>query len=267
MEAIIRQVLGARRRSTLIWCLAPSAYIVLVTAVYKSFLTANASAVNHAFAQLPAMLRSFIQIQGDFFSPVGFLSSEPYYVILPLVLIALAVVLGSSLVAQEERDHTIELLLSRPISRGRLLLAKGLGGVVVLALANIVIGLVVSVCTKIFGLDGIGFASIWLAQLMLFLLALIFGTLSFALTAIGGAVRQAAVGGAALIAVTSYILTSLEGTVHWLTWPARLLPYHYYSPHALLSGNFGGRIALSYAVVIVLLAVLAWLGFARRDIG
>lgn len=266
MRAIIWQVLKARRRSILAWSLAPSAYIVLVCAVYNSFLSANSGAVSRAFAQLPATVKSFVQIQGDFFSPVGFLSSEPYYLILPLVLIAFGVAIGSSLLAREEQNHTIELLLARPISRGKLLLAKGLSGLMLLLVVNIVIGLVVSICIKAFGLNGVSGASVWLAQFMLFLLAAIFGSLSFAITAAGNQVRQAAVGGAALLAVTGYILTSLEGSIHWLAWPARLLPYHYFDPRALLSGDFSSLTALCFALVVILLAGLAWFTFSRRDV-
>lgn len=266
MITSIRQILASRRISLIAWCVAPSAYMLLVTAVFNSFLTPNAAQINKAFAGLPTTIRSFIQIQGDFLSPIGFLSSEPYYVILPLVMIALGITLGSSLIRKEEDSHTLELLLSRPVSRGRLLLAKVFGGTTILVLVSVVVALVVTITTRIFGLD-VSVGHIWLAQVMLLLLGLIFASLSFMLTSVSRRTAGAAIGVSALLAVGGYILASLADSVHWLQWPAKLLPYHYYVPRNLLSGHFDWIVAISYLAVSVVLTFIAYLGFRRRDVG
>lgn len=265
MKSIITNVLKSRRFNIIGFSAGSSAYIILVTSVYKNYLTTNTHGLGQSIQQLPSTLRSFISIKGDFTSPVGFLSSEPYYVILPIVLIILSIVLGSSLLAREEQNHTLELILARPVSRGRLLAGKAAGGFVVLLAVNTVAALAMIIFTRAFGID-ISVAALVKVHVMLFLLALIFGALALALAAAGRAAQRTGTAVAALLALGGYILTSLEGTVTWLRWPAKLLPYHYFDPSDILSGNFPWRAALGFIIVIVILGVFAWASFRRRDI-
>lgn len=191
MKPIIAKVLKTNRLKMLGWSLGASAYIILVTSVYKTYLTTNSNGLSQSIQQLPSTLRSFISIKGDFTSPVGFLSSEPYFVILPIVLIILAIVLGSSLLAREEQNHTLELLLARPVSRGCVLAGKATGGFFVLLTVNVAAALVMIIFTRVFSID-ISISALLEAHVMLFLLALLFGALALALTAAGRAANERA---------------------------------------------------------------------------
>lgn len=266
MTPLIFWELRQRRFSVLAWSLGSVFYLLLVTSVYQSFLRSSGSGLGKSIEQLPDTLRSFISIGGDFTTPAGFLSSEPYYVLLPIILIALAISLGSTLLSREERAGTLELLLARPLGRGHLLLSKALSGFIILFVVDTVLALAAAVFTKIFNLD-ISVGSLLAAHLMLLLLALIFGALAFAISALGRIVRVSSVGLSALLALAGYILSSLENVVSWLRWPAKLLPYHYYQPSHILRGSFDKNAALGYVIVVVVLGVVAWLGFRRRDIG
>lgn len=266
MNAITAQVLKFRRWSTLWWSLGASLYILLVNSVYQNFLTSQQNNVSQTLQQLPDTLRSFVSIKSDFMTPAGFLSSEPYYVLLPIIFIILAIGLGGSLLASEERGATLELLLARPVSRSRLLLQKALGGLIILVLVGVITGVVMTVTTRLFDMD-ISIAYLWEAQLMLLLLATLFGTLAFMLTALGRSARKTSFGITALLALGGYVLTSLEQQVEWLRWPARLLPYHYYNPSDTLTGSFDWKVAIGYIVVILVLGCIAWSSFRHRDIG
>jgi ABC-2 type transport system permease protein len=74
------------------------------------------------------------------------------------------------------------------------------------------------------------------------------------------------VGVASLIAFGSYLVSSLAGTVHWLEWPAKVLPFHYYQPANVMSGVYNWWYAAAFSGVIFVLLLLALVGFRRRDI-
>ena len=76
------------------------------------------------------------------------------------------------------------------------------------------------------------------------------------------------IGGTILMMVAAFTGRRGSGLVSWLGTPARLLPYHYYSPSAILSGtSIGSKPLLGFMVCIILLTIAAWIGFRRRDIG
>lgn len=266
MKSLLGWELRQRRLSVLAWSLGGSFYLLLVTSVYRSFLGSPSNGLSKSLEQLPQTVRSFISIGGDFTTPVGFLSSEPYYVLLPIILIALAISLGGSLLSREEREGTLELLLARPVSRGRLLLAKALSGFIILLAVDAVLALAIIIFTSLFNLD-IPISYLLYAHLMLLLLAMIFGALAFAISAAGRAIHVSAVGLSAMLALAGYVLSSLESVVSWLRWPAKVLPYHYYQPSHILKGSLDRNVLLGYVIAIVALAVISWLGFRRRDIG
>jgi ABC-type transport system involved in multi-copper enzyme maturation permease subunit len=106
-----------------------------------------------------------------------------------------------------------------------------------------------------------------LATAMTLLLSLLFGALAWALIGFGRFGKLVSIGGAGFVALGSYLFTSLEGFASWLQWPAKLLPYHYYQPAAVLQGTYNWWNAAGMAVATLVLLSLSYLGFRRRDIG
>jgi ABC-2 type transport system permease protein len=72
----------------------------------------------------------------DYTSGPGFLSTELYSMMIPLVLIAVGGTWGAAATAEEEDEGTADLLLTLPISRSRILISKMLAAIsVVIVLA------------------------------------------------------------------------------------------------------------------------------------
>ena len=264
MRPIIRWTLWQRRWSIFWWCLGISAFIGLELGVYSS-IKGQAAQLNQSLQHLPNSVRSLFGANNDLFSPVGYLNSRLFYFLLPILLSNLTIGWGSSLIAREETDGTIELLLSRPVSRGRLLLSKILSGLLITLIITGLATMVTLALVKIVGLD-VPLPRVAEAALMAGLLSLMFGALAFAVAAMGRAGRGAAIGLAVLVGLGSYIIASLETNVHWLLWPSRFLPYHYYSPTNILNGHMSWPTAIIYAAISVALFFLGWLAFRRRDI-
>ncbi len=264
MKPVIRWTLWQRRWSILWWCIGIAAFISLELGVYSS-IRGQAQQLNTVLERMPESVRALMGGNTDLFSPVGYLNSRIFYLLLPLMLSILAIGLGSSLIVREETSGTLELLLARPISRVKLLLSKAVAGFLNLTVVWLVSLLSILILVRLVKLD-VSLSRVAFAALMAGLLALLFGALAYCVAALGSIGRGASVGIASLVGFGSYIIASLEASVHWLDWPSKFLPYHYYNPTNILNGRHPWGVAIGYSLVILVLAIIAWLAFRRRDL-
>lgn len=258
--------LKARKWSAVWWTIGIGAFIALIFAIYPSFRDSSAQ-LDKSLQNIPDAARNLFTDTSDFLSPVGYLSSQCYYLLVPLLFSFLAISLGSSLLAREEQNKTLELLLARPVSRTRLLLSKAAAGTSILLIVGLVTAVLGAILCNLVGFPGVKALGVFYVTIMCLDFALLFGALSFTLTAMGRFGRGAAIGISTLLALASYIFSSLDKTVHWLLWPARVLPFHYYHPADMLrSGTLSGYEAAGMLAVSVVLLLLAIAAFRRRDI-
>lgn len=203
---------------------------------------------------------------GDFLSPIGYLSSQVFYLMLPMLFSFLTISLGSSLIAREEQQKTIELLLARPISRGKLLLGKALAGLSIATIVGLATGLVCVLEVAIIKFEGVSIFGVFMATIISLVLSLLFGVIAFTFTSMGAFGRGASIAIASLFALGGYIISSLDKTVTWLQEPAKVFPYHYFKPAQALGGNSVGYAPLIFIAIILALTFVSWIIFRRRDI-
>ncbi|MGH7194001.1 MAG: ABC transporter permease, partial [Candidatus Saccharimonadales bacterium] len=224
MLPIVRWTLWQRRWSIFWWIIGIISLVVVTLAFYPT-IRDQAAQLNKSFGGLS---NSALALFGgtDFFSPVGYLNSQLIYLMLPLLLAILGIGLGSSLIGREEADGTIELLLGRPVSRTRLLVAKALAGGLNLLVVTVIGSAVIMLMAQVVNI-GIPLGDIAAACFACFMLVLTFSGLAFLLSATGRG-RAAALGISVVYALGGYIIGSLAMTVHWLKNPSLVFPYHYY---------------------------------------
>ena len=90
--------------------------------IYPS-ITKNKEALQGFLESYPEAIRKIFRMQ-DYTSGPGFLSTELYSFMVPLVLIAVGATWGASATAEEEDEGTADVLLTLPISRTSILLSK-----------------------------------------------------------------------------------------------------------------------------------------------
>lgn len=265
MRPIVRWGLRQRRISIMWWTIGLSAFVALEISFFPAFKN-QAANLDQTIGQLPTAVKSLIGDTGNYFSPENYLNSRVFYLVVPIILAILMIGLGCSLLAREEESGTLELLLSRPVSRARLLAGKAATGLVVSGIASLVALVVCTGLSKAVGLPNT-VAQISAAMLESYLLCLVFGAFAFMLTAFSRASRGLALGATTLLFVASYVLSGLTSAAQWLKWPARLLPYYYFEPEKMLTGHYAWGPVIGYSLAIIVFAAVAWLGFRRRDIG
>lgn len=262
MRPIIQWTFRQRRWSLFWWSLGITILNVFTMALYPT-IKDQAAELNKSFSNLSGSAQSLFG-GTDFFSPVGYLNSQIIYFTLPLLLTILAIGLGTTLIGREESSGTIEALLSRPISRTRLLLAKALAGILILFTVTLISSAALIALCQMVNL-GVNVQYIVAACFACFMLVLTFGAAAFMITATGRG-RIAATGIAVVYAIGGYIIGSLSSSVHWLEKPSLVFPYHYYRTSEILQGTFSWLSIIFFTLFTVGCGLVAWISFRRRDL-
>lgn len=113
--------LRERRVSMIWWAVGIGLTIILTVSIYPSMRT-NTGLQDYA-DQSSDVMKAFAGTT-DFVSPVGYLNSQLFFMMLPIILGIFAIAIGSDALAGEEGRGTLDLLLSAPLSRRKAVLEK-----------------------------------------------------------------------------------------------------------------------------------------------
>ncbi|HSW74881.1 MAG TPA: ABC transporter permease subunit [Candidatus Saccharimonadales bacterium] len=264
MRAVILWELKRRRFFVLWWTLGIASLIAVTALAYKA-IGSDAKQLNSTFDSISSSAGGFFG-GSDFFSPIGYMSSQIYYILLPILVIVMTLVLASGLMNRDENDGTVEYTLARPISRRQLLCAKAIVGLTVAVAVCALTYFVTFATVHIAGIK-IDQANLLMTHLLSFTFSASFGVIAFALMAFSQLTRKAATSVAIVLAFGGYVISSLAGLVHWLEAPAKFMPYHYYDTVGLLGGHIERGLTIYLVGVIVIPAAVAMIGYSQRDIG
>lgn len=263
MNSVIKWSIKLRKTSIVWWCVGMASFVFLTLIFYPSFKQ-DAAELQKTFENLPDAALQLLGGSNDFFSPVGYLNSQVYFIMMPILLGIVAIGQGSNMLTKEEQDKTIEGLLARPISRSKLLLSKALTGIAILSIITLATHISIIVVSKMVDLE-VSVSLMTQATFVSFLMCLSFGSIAYLLTATGRA-KGASLGVAAFIAFGGYIISSLSGTVSWLSGPSKIFPFTYYDPEKILQGTYNWNNIWFFVVVILISGLFSWIAFRRRDI-
>ncbi|HET9174638.1 MAG TPA: ABC transporter permease subunit [Candidatus Saccharimonadales bacterium] len=267
MKPIIKWEISQRKTAIIWWSIGSLAMVALLLLAYPP-LKHQAAQFNAAINQLPNGLRQLKSGGGariDIADPVDYLNANLYYISLPILFIILSITRGSAVLGRDEQDRTLELLLARPVSRGRLLAGKALAVAIETLLVAIVATLVSVVLANAVGLH---LASMRLVAIGVYtwLFCLSFGAIAFTLTAVGRFTKRASTAVAVLISFGGYLIASLSGLSSALKTVANFVPYHYFTPDSILRGKAAVGLSLYIMGIAVVSIIASYLGFRSRDI-
>jgi len=262
---IARRALLDRRRSLTWWIVGSAIYAVVIVVSFPS--VRGQDELNDLMDDYPPELMALFaggETTFDLTAAADYLNSQLFAFVLPLLLIILAVGFGAASVAGEEERGTLELVMSYPVTRGRVLLEKAAVLVVlvaILATATYVVtfgvGLIVDV--------DVALVDVALSLVGQILLGITFGFFALAVGAFSGS-RVLAIAVASGVAATSYLVGSLAPVVSWLE-PFKWVSLFYYATgdNPLANGLPLGHVIVLVGGAAAALAA-AVVGFARRDL-
>lgn len=257
MTALVAAQLYERRRSLLSWGLPLGAWSAFIVAIYPSIQDALAKAVGN----YPAALKQAFGI-GELASVEQYLHAEMLSLIVPLAVGYLAVRSLASGLSGASESGRLDVLLSAPVSRRRLvtadLLATALevAAVLLITVALTELGSLLAGAGLSLGLAVAGYASVWPLALL---------TAAIGLVITGFSLRTSVVTGAAAgLLVAMYIMDlvgRLDPSLDWIRYGS---VFRYYG-----SAVEDGIAPLSFIGVTAAAVVVAAVGsvlFERRDL-
>ena len=193
----------------------------------------------------------------------GFLNAELFSIILPGMFIAYGIGRGARLVAGEEQDGTLEMVVVSPVPRGRILIHKAAGLAVGITGLGIALFAAVVLASSVAGM-GIPFTHAAIGAAAMVLIGVQHGWLALAVGAATGR-RGLAIAVSGTAAVLAYVLHVIGALID------AVAPWQPLSPftQAIGAGPVSATLPLGFvwlvlAAVVVMAAALPL--FARRDI-
>ncbi len=264
MKAIVRWSLWQRKGFIIGWGIFVFSIIAVKMVAYPSFRD-QAEQLQKQFENLPPAMLQLVGGSSDFFSPVGFINSQIYFFVLPLILCIVSVIVFAGAVAKEEDSGSIENILSRPLSRGRFIVAKYIYAVSITFILAFVALVTTVISVRIVDVD-IDLKNVFVASLVSFLLSIACGSISFMLASAWASTRRFAVGTGLFLSIGGFIISSLAATVSWLKGTSRIFPFDYYKSEDILYGRYHFGAVWLYLAILIICFCLAIYFFNKRDL-
>jgi ABC-2 type transport system permease protein len=210
----------------------------------------------------PEFLAFFGGDANSLITPAGFLGMYAFSM-MPVIIGIFAVMAGSGLIVSDEERGRLDLIVAHPVGRSSFFLGRLLG-ILGAALSIMLLGWL-GFCLLLGG-SGLGFSwgQMSVPFLSLLVQTLVYATLALLLSMLLPSRNLAAMVAGAIM-VASYFVSSLAFMDERLDAVSQLMPYHYFQ--TVLSFQ---ELNLTWLFALLgtgaLMAVVAWLRFARRDI-
>lgn len=254
----------AHRKGLIIWAFSILFMVVAGMGKYVA-LSASGQSMNELFVQMPKSMQTIFGLGSFDLSKVS-----GYYGMLFLYLALMATIhaamLGSDILSKEERDKTAEFLLSKPISRNKIITSKLLA-----AFVNILIFNIITLVSSIMVVGKYSKGEAVTSEIVIlmggmFILQLIYMFIGTSIAAISKNPKITTAISTAVLLIT-YILSmaiDLSGKIENLKY---FTPFKYYEAKNLING---GGFQLSFVVLSIIIISVAvsitYVFYNKRDL-
>lgn len=250
---LLGNVFAKTVRDWLTWTVIAIIAMWSISALYIGIMGTSGEAYVTMIDDFPEALANVYGMNNG--TAEGLAVSGIYFLIGPLVLLTYAIGLGSSAAVGEEEALSLPFLLSSPIRRRSVLLAKAAVAAIGVLLITLLTWVGVMVTAGLVGMD-LSEQNVLGTSIQLLGMVFLFGALALGLSAWRGS-SALGVGVAAGLAVLSYFVTTLLPVVEELADLAKLTPWYLFS----------GANSLSEGIDVVLLAVAVLITAALFGLG
>lgn len=186
----------------------------------------------------------------------------------PLITGLWSILALSATLAAEQRRGSLDLVAAAPIGRRSIAIQKVLGHVLMLTIAMTLIGAATAIAGGAFAKlpgDAISVGASFAYAIWLGLMALVAGSVAFALAPFVG--RGSAAGLAGAVMLGGFLLNGYQVAIPELAPFANLTWFGWTDAHIPLAGQFDWASVGLVALVTVVLLIIGIEAFARRDLG
>ena len=264
LRSVFLKTLRDQRRSLLWWAIGLAVYGSFLMLFWPSIV--EFEGLDELLEQYPEDLMAvFAGDISDMGSPEGYLKAEFFFLFAPMMFVIFSTAAGSGAIAGEEGQGTLDLLVSNPVARWKVVLQKFeamIAGAVALAF---ILWVALAIAAVAVGME-IGMVRMAAAVLSATLLGIGFGALALAVGCATGN-RGMSISLAAVAAIVAYLVNAMAPVIDLLEPLSRLSPFYYYiDSDPLVNGLNLVHAAVLVALAAVLLAA-STVTFERRDLG
>ena len=244
--------------------------IVAMVAVNLAFFPGikGKADLDQTLADLPPALKAMFGVESGISvgSAAGYLQAQLFSSVAPILLLVLAISLGSGAIGGAEEDGSAEFLLSYPVSRLRFLAGRFAGVFAVITAQTVVLLAANFALCPLFGaLDGVSAGGLVTACLGCGALALLHASIAFAAGAWFGR-RTPAISIASAVAAGGYVLLGLFSAIDAPGAIRNLTPWYWFlHENMLVNGpNLSSWLPACLLSLVIALAVTP--RFLSRDL-
>lgn len=213
---------------------------------------------------LPPVIKNLIGDIDFAATPAGFFNLQPFSFSAPIMILFYSVSKGVGVVAGEKENGTLDLLLSKPVSRSQIIIQKVLSISTGLAIIHIFFFLGMALGLTLFKINLNIFK---LAEAMI---SLYFLSLSFLMISVSTGIifldRKKALGVVSGFALISFIINSYSPGLKPFQIARTLSPFYYNSGNSPIKNGLDLHLILFQVLIIFMFLILSLLTFNKRDL-
>ena len=200
----------------------------------------------------------------DYFSGPGFLNTELFSLIIPMVMIGVGLAWGAGATADDEERGTADLLFALPITRSKILWSRLIAMISALALLALINFLNLMIGARFVDMK-LAASQVAAGSLGCFLIGMLFASLGALFGAASGK-RGASLGIGSGIAILFYVFYTITAIVSKFNFVKPINPFQWLIDANQLIDGFDWMTNLRFLVLTGLAAAAASLIINRRDI-
>lgn len=259
--ALLVRVLRERWRGLAGWTGGLVALVTIQISVYPTIRDSRQGWAD-VTEDFPEAFRQIFRIE-DYTSPKGYLSTELFSFMVPLIFIGIAATWGARAGAEEEENGTADVLLSLPVSRSAILATRSVGVLVTMGWLALVSVVSLVVGTHLADM-AVGTDDITRASFVCGVLGCVFGSVSLAGACWTGR-RGVGLGCGLGLAIAMFVFYSLAPLVSAFDALLPVNPFDWTIGQSPLSERLNWWTLSESVAATALLSALGFMGYERRD--
>lgn len=262
MNLFLRE-LAAYRKSTLIWVASLSGFVVLFMAMYPGF-SSDVAGLKNVLEQFPAAIKAAFNLTAEtFLTASGFYGYVLSFGILAAAIQAMN--LGTGVISKEVAGKTADFLLSKPVTRTRVITAKLLAVFVAIVITNVVFVAVSYAGLAAVAPDEFEPTTVLLLASTLLLVQLVFVSLGAFMGVVLPKVKS--VVSVSLPTVFGFYIIGALGDVLGNDEVRYVSPFRYFDPAYIIKNQaLESKFLVIEAGIVVVALVLCYVIFLKKDV-
>jgi ABC-2 type transport system permease protein len=251
------------KKSTIIWIMALVGLIAMYLFVYPAF-TKDMASINKLVEGYPDVVKKAIGLTvGSFTTIIGYYTLTISFVLLCGAIQAMN--LGLSVLSKEAADKTADFLMTKPVSRVKIITSKLLAALTLITITNIIY-MICAVCiTKIVSTDQFDIKRFLMISATLFLVQIMFMSLGVIISVLAKKIKS--VISISLSTVFAFFIISMFGSVIGEETVRYITPFKYYDPSYIMKNAAFELKFLVIEILFVMLTIsISYFVYSKKDI-